>query len=110
LKQNSGVSEIDSPAPEQSLADRLIEAVAAWARRRDDVLGLALVGSHARGEARIDSDIDLALLVADPDAMASSQASRVGKTKNTVAPGRAAFGCIPRARSNSPLHGRHGRR
>ena len=50
----------DPPAP-----DRLIEAVATWARRQNGVHGLALVGSHARGQARIDSDMDFVMLVTD---------------------------------------------
>jgi predicted nucleotidyltransferase len=43
-------------------ADVVIEAVAAWARTRDDVRGLALVGSWARGNAGPASDVDLLLL------------------------------------------------
>lgn len=47
-------------------ANTLINAVVNWAQDRPDILGIALVGSHARGEARIDSDIDLVLLASDP--------------------------------------------
>lgn len=43
-------------------AKAVIEAVAAWARTRDDVHGLALVGSWARGNAGPDSDLDLLVL------------------------------------------------
>ena len=37
-----------------------------WAQQRLDIEVVALVGSHARGEARPDSDIDLVILVEDP--------------------------------------------
>ena len=46
---------------------RALEARAIrWARQRTDVAAVVLVGSFARGEARLDSDIDLLLLVEDP--------------------------------------------
>jgi aminoglycoside 6-adenylyltransferase len=47
-------------------ARQTIDAVAKWAAARSDVLGLALVGSHARGEARADSDVDFVVVCADP--------------------------------------------
>jgi len=47
--------------------DRIIAAIAAWARSRSDVVGLALVGSWASGSARADSDVDLVLLVQEPE-------------------------------------------
>jgi hypothetical protein len=37
-----------------------------WARRQPGVGAVALVGSHARGTARPDSDIDILLLLDDP--------------------------------------------
>ena len=49
--------------------EALLEAITAWAAERDDVLGVALVGSRARGEARPDSDVDLVILCDDPDAL-----------------------------------------
>ena len=51
-----------------SQPDEVLEPVAAWARSRSDVFGLAVVGSWARGAARPDSDIDLVLLVSNPQA------------------------------------------
>jgi hypothetical protein len=42
--------------------EQVIAAVAAWAASRRDIVGLALVGSHAGEAARVDSDIDLMLL------------------------------------------------
>lgn len=44
----------------------LLERVTAWARARDDLRALLLVGSYARDEARPDSDVDLLLLTTDP--------------------------------------------
>ena len=44
----------------------LLERVTAWARERQDVRGLALVGSFARDAARPDSDVELVLLTDDP--------------------------------------------
>ncbi len=38
-----------------------------WASHNVDILAVALVGSHARGAARADSDIDLVLPVGDPE-------------------------------------------
>jgi uncharacterized protein len=48
--------------------ERLLAAVVSWVESRPDILGLALVGSHANGTARPDSDIDLLLLAAEPRA------------------------------------------
>ena len=47
---------------------RLLLAIEAWASRRSDVLGLAVVGSWAQGSARPDSDLDIMLLVKSPAA------------------------------------------
>ena len=46
----------------------------AWAERRSDIVGVALVGSWARGAASLDSDIDLILLTPNPDAFRVSTA------------------------------------
>jgi uncharacterized protein len=43
-----------------------LDSVQVWAAGRDDVEALALVGSHARGTGRPDSDIDLVVLTTDP--------------------------------------------
>jgi predicted nucleotidyltransferase len=43
-----------------------LERVIRWATDRDDVRAVVLVGSHARGTARPDSDVDLMLLVQHP--------------------------------------------
>lgn len=54
------------PEPSQQ-PERLLELIAKWATARRDISGVALVGSHARGSARADSDIDLVLLTAIPE-------------------------------------------
>ena len=48
------------------MVESLIEKVRGWAELRADIRGLVLVGSHARGAARADSDIDLVLVCIDP--------------------------------------------
>ncbi len=50
-------------------AEELIENVGIWAERDDRVIALALCGSHVRGEARPDSDIDICLVSVDPDSL-----------------------------------------
>lgn len=49
--------------------DRALEILAIvtdWAKSHEDIRGIALVGSHARGAARPDSDIDVVMLSKDP--------------------------------------------
>jgi uncharacterized protein len=46
----------------------IVGAVAAWAGKRPDIRGVAVVGSWARGEATAESDIDLIVLAEDPAA------------------------------------------
>jgi predicted nucleotidyltransferase len=48
--------------------ESVLKAVLAWAAASDAIRAVALVGSRARGAARPDSDIDLVLLVVDPEA------------------------------------------
>ena len=45
-----------------------------WAEGEPRLRAIALVGSHARGTARADSDIDLVILATDPDAFLSDTA------------------------------------
>ena len=54
----------------QSLPDpkMIIALSTTWFQSRDDVLGLALVGSYARGTAKPDSDIDIVILSTTPQA------------------------------------------
>jgi uncharacterized protein len=44
----------------------ILEEVTQWASNRTDILAAALVGSWARGTARVDSDIDLMFLATNP--------------------------------------------
>ncbi|MEU5253785.1 nucleotidyltransferase domain-containing protein [Streptomyces longwoodensis] len=46
--------------------DDVVDRVTAWCADREDVVGLLLVGSCARGAARPDSDVDLVLLTTAP--------------------------------------------
>lgn len=50
-------------------AAELIAKVVDWSRTDDRVMALALCGSHARGEARDDSDIDFCILASDPESL-----------------------------------------
>jgi len=54
---------VESPSLSPFLA-----AIAAWAESEPRVAAVALVGSHARGEARPDSDVDLVVLCDGVDA------------------------------------------
>jgi uncharacterized protein len=47
-------------------AQRIIQIVLEWAKALPTICAVALVGSHARGTARADSDIDLIVLTTDP--------------------------------------------
>lgn len=58
---------MDQPNHSQT-AERLLKQITAWFQERPEVASIALVGSHARGAARPDSDIDLVILVNDPRA------------------------------------------
>jgi uncharacterized protein len=49
----------------------IVTPIVFWASRRSDIRGLAVVGSWARGTARRDSDIDLCLLVNEPEVFRS---------------------------------------
>ena len=46
----------------------LLDQLSAWAAGQSQLSGVLLVGSQARGEGRPDSDVDLVLLVKDPQA------------------------------------------
>ncbi|MGV9560016.1 nucleotidyltransferase domain-containing protein [Streptomyces sp. NPDC003522] len=44
----------------------MVRWVTAWAAGREDVVGVLLVGSWARGAGRAGSDVDLVVLTAEP--------------------------------------------
>ncbi len=46
--------------------DGFLETLNVWAAREPGILAAALVGSHARGTARSESDIDVIIVVDDP--------------------------------------------
>jgi predicted nucleotidyltransferase len=48
--------------PSEDRFESFIEQLKAWCVSNADVLAIALVGSHARGTARADSDIDLVII------------------------------------------------
>lgn len=50
-------------------ADELIAKVGRWSQRDDRVLAAGICGSHARGEAGANSDIDFCILTADPGSL-----------------------------------------
>lgn len=56
---------------EPPLAQRVIDAIDAWAWATPEIRALALVGSHAHGKARPDSDVDFVALCEDPAAFRS---------------------------------------
>ena len=43
---------------------RIIRSIVDWAQERDDIVGIAVVGSWARDEPRMSSDVDLVVLTA----------------------------------------------
>lgn len=55
-----------------------------WAMGRLDLVGAALVGSWARGDAREESDVDLVILVREPKALISDSSwySRFGRVES----------------------------
>ena len=54
-------------------AAHFIKQVTDWARRERNVAAAILVGSHSRGEARPDSDVDIVLLCRDPSRLLESR-------------------------------------
>jgi predicted nucleotidyltransferase len=69
-----------------SSAEVLVDHVRKWASSRDDILALVLIGSHARGTAGRDSDIDLVLVCSEPDeyVRATGWVEAFGVTKEVV--------------------------
>jgi len=46
--------------------ETFISQIKDWAKAQSDIGGVLLVGSHARGTARADSDVDLMILTTQP--------------------------------------------
>ncbi len=47
--------------------DRFLTELNEWAATQEEITGLLLVGSHARGQARPDSDVDVVILTRAPE-------------------------------------------
>ncbi|MEU9671251.1 nucleotidyltransferase domain-containing protein [Streptomyces bobili] len=52
----------------------VVERVTGWAAGREDIGGVLLVGSWARGAARAHSDVDLVVLTTEPGRYAGDEA------------------------------------
>ena len=50
----------------KEIVDTFLNEVVSWASKQDYVLGVSLVGSYARNQARLDSDVDLVILSNKP--------------------------------------------
>ena len=55
-----------------SSIDPILSVVSTWATERDDIVAVALIGSHARGSPSVDSDIDLVVLTPNPNSFRKS--------------------------------------
>jgi Streptomycin adenylyltransferase len=55
-------------------AERIIQTIVDWAKAQPTIQAAAVVGSHARGTARADSDIDLVLITTDPNGIRADTA------------------------------------
>ena len=53
------------------IPDELFFKIIAWAEKRKDIAAVCIVGSHARGTARPDSDVDAVILCDRPSALIS---------------------------------------
>jgi uncharacterized protein len=61
-----------------------LEELRSWAAARPDILGIALVGSHARGTAQPDSDVDVVLLCSAPEELLNgSWVSHFGEVESS---------------------------
>jgi hypothetical protein len=63
-----------SPSDNRSqFVELALSEILRWVGRSQAVRGLALVGSYARGAAHRDSDVDLLILVEDPESFVSQR-------------------------------------
>jgi len=49
------------------IMEKIIDEIVEWVKTEEDIVALALVGSHARGTAKEDSDIDLIIITNNPE-------------------------------------------
>lgn len=49
------------------MIDILIKKLEQWSAKEQDIRAVAIVGSHARGTARPDSDLDIVMICANPN-------------------------------------------
>src|ERR1700728_275965 len=61
------VASLERPIHMDSSIGAFLSALEAWAVGQPDILAVAIIGSHARGRARPDSDIDIVIIADDPD-------------------------------------------
>ena len=59
-------------ASDNNLIKVILGQVKNWAQKRSEILALALVGSYARGEATLKSDIDLMMIASDTEVFRQS--------------------------------------
>jgi predicted nucleotidyltransferase len=67
MGDHSGGQTRDGEWREEVTLDRLFTALEEWAETQEEITGVLLVGSHARGQARPDSDVDVVILAHDPE-------------------------------------------
>jgi predicted nucleotidyltransferase len=46
--------------------DQLVNKIVVWVKDKKDIVAVAMVGSHARNQARPDSDVDIIILSTNP--------------------------------------------
>jgi uncharacterized protein len=71
-EEPAGPAEVSAERRDEVRA--VVERVSGWAAGREDVGGVLLVGSWARGGARAHSDVDLVLLTTEPGRYADDEA------------------------------------
>ncbi|MFH8337138.1 nucleotidyltransferase family protein [Streptomyces sp. AM6-12] len=89
--------------PPRRLADvrDFIARLVRWAPTREDITGLLLVGSYARGTARCGSDVDIVLLTTDPAPYLTGAADPSGKRTDWTA--ELTLGAPVRTRAWGPI-------